>query len=164
MTKPRTRLLMNQLIQQYQLVDAWSLINPDELGHTYFRPHQDGSVTSSRLDRIYIQEESLNNPTMCLITNPRNGGDHHAVLLQLKTLKISKPLFRHPDYLLEDCQYKQFLDTRIREFLIIHSQHQQQYVHEEHIQEGNAITRDDILQDTFYPVGLHPLLVAPQII
>jgi hypothetical protein len=48
-------------------------------------------------------------------------------MANLKSSSKSKSLYKHPDYLLDDPLYKEHIDTAIREFLLIHSDHVEEY-------------------------------------
>jgi hypothetical protein len=61
----------------------------------------------------------------------------------LKNLPRSRTLYKHPDYLLDQYDYKQFIDNSIREFLVIHSNMAEEYYHapETHIKDTAPLVK-----------------------
>lgn len=119
--KPLTAARMEQIMIEQKIEDAWLHIkNPEDSnkGHTYVNQ---STQKTSRLDRIYINEESLNAPTLEVLDLPHNKADHYMLVLDISPIKTSKPLPRHPDYLLESPHYIEQLCDTIREFLILQS-------------------------------------------
>ena len=131
--KAQTRQEMNDIIEQNDLIDLWDFTNPDEEGYT-ITTNTGINTTRSRLDRLYVQEEALHNPTMAIKTTPKPGADHKMIIAELRTTIADKPLFKHPDYLLDDINYRKNLDNNIRELLLIHSQEAEEYYSASHVQ------------------------------
>ena len=115
--KPRTSALMEQIINQLQLEDAWLYLNDEDEGHTFT-----SKVTgkTSRLDRIYIAEESMHLPTI-EIGPVHKTADHKMLQLDIRPVKTSKPLPKHPDYLLMSSHYREQLCNVVRRFLVTQS-------------------------------------------
>ena len=64
---------------------------------------------------------------MAIKDTPKPGADHKMLVAELKTTMADKPLYKHPDYLLDDINYRKYLDTNIRELLLTHSQLADEY-------------------------------------
>ena len=82
---------------------------------------------SARLDRIYINEDSMSTPNIEINGPAHDTADHDLLTLDLRPVKSSKPLHKHPDYLLNSPHYQQSLCDSIKEFLIQHSEFAEQY-------------------------------------
>ena len=124
--KPNTKRLMLQIMEEFNLEDGWLHIqgeNPDEDGHTYFNSRG----KTSRLDRIYAQERSMHLPHIQVHERLPDISDHRMLTLDLRPLKQSKPLPKHPDYLLHSPKYREQLCNTIREFIIQHSYRAETY-------------------------------------
>jgi hypothetical protein len=114
---------MQEFISNQNLLDLWSELNDDDQeGFTRIQ-----NQSKSRLDRLYVQQESLMDPTISILPNFRAKGDHFMLSANLRNLPRSKAMYKHPDYLLDDYKFKQHIDNTIREFLIIHSTLAEEY-------------------------------------
>ena len=124
--KPLTCERMKVILEELELEDAWLLIKgeSEEKGHTYTSR---SSHKTSRLDRIYIKEDSLASPNIEMHGPAHKKADHNMLTLDLRPVKTSKPLPKHPDYLLGSHQYKEGLCNTIREFLILQSEYATDY-------------------------------------
>ena len=151
--KTTTRELMDIIEEDLQITDLWMHTNPDEAGHTITT--NTGRVTKSRLDRIYVTPSVLHNPTMAITTVPKAKCDHRMLQAELTTAVQDKPLYKHPDYLLQDINYRKSLDNAIRELLIVHSKVAEQYYqtpphtpgHEPTQQESHHQLKTDLLSE-----------------
>ena len=124
--KPKTKRLMLQIMADLNLEDTWLHIqgeNREENGHSYFNSRGN----TSRLDRIYAQEQSMNLPHIQIHDKVPDISDHRMLTLDLRPLKQSKPLPKHPDYLLHSPKYRRQLCNTIREFIIQQSSQAETY-------------------------------------
>jgi hypothetical protein len=64
---------------------------------------------------------------MTIEPNLKCTADHFILVDILRSQRASKSLYKHPDYMLDDRNYKEHIDTAIREFLILHSNYAEEY-------------------------------------
>ena len=123
--KPRAENNLNQIIENFNVIDLWNEICPESAGYTFGVTFSDGHEIvrsyASRLDRIYAGPNTLFHPKINKEQYIRVHADHLVVSSDLKSADTDPPTYRFLDRLLKSSNFLEYLPTAIHEFLVTKS-------------------------------------------
>uniref|UniRef100_A0A8C1X1M7 exodeoxyribonuclease III n=1 Tax=Cyprinus carpio TaxID=7962 RepID=A0A8C1X1M7_CYPCA len=90
-TKNKQHLSLNPVVEvfmtSFQLVDVWRRFHPNECEFTYKSSKNDLKAVRSRLDYLFVPEESMHYIKTCEISKEECCSDHQPVLLEIWMIK-----------------------------------------------------------------------------
>lgn len=90
-TKNKSHLSLNPVVGEFmtsfQLVDVWRRFHPTECEFTYKSRKNDGKAVKSRLDYLFVPEESMHYIKSCEISEEDCCSDHQPVLFKIRMIK-----------------------------------------------------------------------------
>uniref|UniRef100_A0A8C1CYN8 exodeoxyribonuclease III n=1 Tax=Cyprinus carpio carpio TaxID=630221 RepID=A0A8C1CYN8_CYPCA len=117
-TKNKQHLSLNPVVEvfmtSFHLVDVWRRFHPTECEFTYKSSKRPGKAVKSRLDYLFVPEESMHYIKTCEISKEECCSDHQPVLFEIWMSKeeSKKPEFCDYPFTGEWLRYKSIYQTK----------------------------------------------------